>query len=621
VFESDRARVPTDMNTSELKYVTFGGTKYTVPWNYRVASLPRSTRFTGIARAFNGTSAPTTGIKELASFNVSGRVADALRDSFFLPDVPVSMSFQLIAKDDNNNKETPFDELKQTTRRLQGYMVDFATTEQIHKDMRKQLEKDLAKLHASVHHASDEEDYTSGYSRKRRKTVQAQKIDLRLIQPVPPRNYKMPPLPKEHEDIVMIDLLVTILNNVDTTNYFPAPKTPVYTDRLNNDAAETEIINGKATFVKKEDLDPTTVMSAKMMANPTLAEEYLDMKERAHTFANNKVVFSRIIRQMFDLGITFAFHSESAKTDFCFRHFDMTAAMKGALGFWYSESITSAPEEAPEPMEDDDVAGEQPHRPQMSDYQSDGPFFNWKVRRFLEDQSEGVYLVGTVVGYLPANAEDPAQWRVILDVPGEEPDEEDLYEDELLIAAYAEFDDLSEEPSIADARQWYEQQLKEEASASAESYGDEQQTHVPQYVPPTDGHSTANRDAACQWFKKAKEAPNEEDAIRFCRRSLDLCETEEARTLWTYLETYGPGSENYANAQRVLDITVTGDMSRERAGEILALQSHQIGNKAAIKKAYKTLLLQLHPDKNLASNAEEAFKRMQSAFEVLRFWM
>lgn len=614
------ASVPADMSTSDsaqddVKYVTFGGTKYAVPCTYRVTSLPRSTRFTGIAKAFNGTSAPTTGIKELASFNVSGRVADALRDTFFLPGVPVSMSFQLMAKGDD--KKTPFVELKKITRRLQAYMVDFATTEQIHEDMRKQLEKDLAKLHASVHHASDEEDYTSGYSRKRRKTVQAQKIDLRLIQPVPPRNYKMPPLPKEHEDIVMIDLLVTILSNVDTTNYFPAPKTPVYTDRLNNDAAETEIINGKATFVKKEDLDPTTVMSAKMMANPTLAEEYLDMKERAHTFANNKVVFSRIIRQMFDLGITFAFHSESAQTDFCFRHSDMTADMKGALGFWYSESITSVPE-APEPKEEE-VAGEQPYRPQMSDYQSDGPFFQWKVRRFLEDQSEGVYLVGTVVGYLPANAEDPAQWRVILDVPGEEPDEEDLYEDELLIAAYAECDDLSEEPSIADARQWYEQRLKEEASASAESFGDEQQTHVPQYVPPTDGHSTANRDAAWQWFEKAKEAPNEEDAIRFCRRSLDLCETEEARTLWTHLETYGPRSQNYANAKRVLDIT--GHLSRERAGEILGLQSHQLANKAAIKKAYFTLSFQLHPDKNKASNAEEAFKRMQSAFEVLRFWM
>jgi hypothetical protein len=612
---------PTDMSAQEVvadvKYVTFGGTKYAVPWNYRVTSLPRSTRFTGIAKAFNGTSAPTTGIKELASFNVSGFLADALRDRFCLPGVPVSMSFQLMAKGDD--KKTPFIELKKITRRLHAYMVDFVATEQIHDDMRKQLENDIAKLHVSVHHASDEEDYASGYSRKKhRKTVQAQKIDLRLIQPIPPRNYKMPPLPKGHEDIVMIDLLVTILSNVDTNNYFPAPKTPVYIDRMNNDAAETEIIDGKATFVKKEDLDPTTVMSAKMMANPTLAEEYLDMKERANTFANNKVIFSRIIRQMFDLGITFAFHSESAQTDFCFRHSDMTAVMKGALGLWYSESITSVPE-APEPKEED-VAGEQPYRQQMSDYQSDGPFFEWKVRRFLEDQSEGVYLVGTVVGYLPASAEDPAQWRVILDVPGEEPDEEDLYEDELLIAAYAEYDDLSEEPSIADARQWYEQRLKEEASA--ESFGDEQQTHVPQYVPPTDGHSTANRDAACQWFEKAKQA-NEEDAIRFCRRSLDLCETDEARTLWTHLETYGPRSEHYANAKRVLDIT--GHLSHARAGEILGLQSHQTAplqsNKAAIKKAYIALSLQLHPDKNKASNAEEAFKRMQSAFGVLRFWM
>lgn len=599
----------------DVKYVTFGGTKYPVPWNYRVASLPRNTRFAGIANAFNGASTPTTGIKELATFSVSGRVADALRVEFGLTGVPESISFQLMVKGDD--KKTPLVELKKITRRLQAYMVNFAaTTEQIHEDMRKQLEEDLAKLNASVHHASDEEDYTSGYSRKRRKTVQSQKIDLRLIQPNPPRNYKMPPLPKEHEEIVMIDLLVTIINNVDTDNYFPAPKTPVYTDRLNNDAAETEIIDGKAKFVKKDDLDPTVVMSAKMIANPALAKEYLEMQERAHTFAKNKALFVRIIRQMFELGITFAFHSESPQT---IRHSDMTAAMKRALGFWYSESISSVPE-APEPQEED-ATDEKPYIPQMSDYQSGGPFFEWKVRRFLEDRSEGVYLIGTVVGYLPATAEDPAQWRVILNVPGEEPDEEDLYEHELLVAVYAEYNDLSEEPSLADARWWYEQRLKEEAVA--ESFGDEQQTHVPQYVPPTDSYSSANRDAACQWFEKAKKASNEEDAIRFCRRSLDLCETDEARTLWTHLETYGPGSENYANAKRVLDIT--GHLSKARAGQILQLQPHQTApiqaNKAAIKKAYFALSLRLHPDKNKASNAEEAFKRMQSAFEVVRFWM
>ena len=602
------------------KYVTFGGTGYPVPKSYRVPSYPRSTRFTGIAKAFEGTSAPTSGIKELATFNVSARVAHALRNDFCLTGVPVSISFQLTVKGDD--KKTPFVELKKIIRRLQTYMVTFAAiTEQIHEDMRKQLEKDLAKLNTSVHYDSDEGDYASGYSTKRRKTVQSQTIDLWLIQAVPPCDYNMPPLPKEHEKLLMIDLLVTILSNFDTNKHFPAPKTPVYTDRLNNDAAETEIINGKATFVKKEDLDPSTVMSAKMMANPALAEEYLEMKERAHTFANNKDVFVRIIRQMFELGITFAFHSESTQT---IRHSDMTADMKRALGFWYSESITSVPE-APEPQEED-AAGEEPYIyiPQMSDYQSDGPFFEWKVRRFLEDPSEGDYLIGTVVGYLPANAEDPAQWKVILDVPGQQPDQEDLYEDELLIAAYAEYDDLSEEPSLADARRWYEQQLKEEAVA--ESVGDEQQTHVPQYVPPTDDHSSANRDAAGQWFEKAKEAKeasNEEDAIRFCRKSLDLCETDEARTLSTYLETYGPRSQNYANAKRVLDIT--GHMSLVRAGQIFGLLPHQTApiqeNKIAIKKAYFALSLQLHPDKNKASNAEEAFKRMYDAFQVLRFWM
>ena len=238
-------------------------------------SLPRTCLFNGLANSFRGVSAPTTGIRELGVFSIPERATDLLRDKFGLSDSPVSLSFQLMSKGDD--LKTPFVELKKLCRRLKDYMIDFIGTEEIYKDMIEHLEKDVAKLTASVKYASDEEDYASGYNhkkqRKKRKTVQSQKIDLRLIQVIPPRNYKMPPLSKEHEDIMMIDLLVTILSNTDMNNYLPAPKTPVYQDRLNNNAAEIEIIDGKATFVKKEHLDPSTVMSAKMMANRKLAKK------------------------------------------------------------------------------------------------------------------------------------------------------------------------------------------------------------------------------------------------------------------------------------------------------------------------------------------------------------
>ena len=149
-----------------------------------------------------------------------------------------------------------------------------------------------------------------------------------------------------------------------------------------------------------------------------------------------------------------------------------------------------------------------------------------------------------------------------------------------------------------------------DTTASSEEQGDQQQPHVPQCVSPDDGHSTGNRDvanreAAGQWFQKAKDASDEKEAVRCCQRSLALCATDEAKTLLTH----------YNNTKRVLDLT--GDLSRERAGQILQLQPHLAADPSAIRKAYYRVSMQLHPDRNQASNAKEAFQRVILAFEKL----
>lgn len=56
-------------------------------------------------------------------------------------------------------------------------------------------------------------------------------------------------------------------------------------------------------------------------------------------------------------------------------------------------------------------------------------------------------------------------------------------------------------------------------------------------------------------------------------------------------------------------------LSKESHYKVLAIEKE--ADEAAIKKAYRRLALQLHPDRNAAKGADEAFKRVSAAFVVL----
>lgn len=136
---------------------------------------------------------------------------------------------------------------------------------------------------------------------------------------------------------------------------------------------------------------------------------------------------------------------------------------------------------------------------------------------------------------------------------------------------------------------------------------DQQRPHGPHHS--TANQNVANRDAAYQWLQKANDASDSASAVRYCQKSLALCETKEARTLLTH----------YNDAERVLGMT--GILNRELTGRILQLQPDQTspfdGNQSVIKGAWKRLALQLHPDRNRALNARAAMMRLTAAYQAL----
>lgn len=549
--QTQKAWAPS-MSTSYTKFVNFGGEKYPIPWNAKLTPLPRNSRFDGLAKSFSRKPLPTTSNKDLCVLGVPERVAMEVREVFGLSIPPLSISFQLLTKAEDIpvGSANPFAELRQSIQSVDAYMGDFYSTNAIHEQMSEQLKEDLEKLTAEVNFESDEDDSSTrkrkskssgkSGSKRRRKSVQPQCIDLRLIQAIGPRDYKSPPISNEKMNIIMIDVIVTILNgNImhRSNRYLPSPKTPIYVDQFGNDAATTEIIDGKAIFVEKEELDPTTVLSAKMMENEELMLAYLNMKTKQHRFQGNKSKLVMIISNMFDLGVRFNFQSGESGS---FNYSNMTPEMKASLGSWYAASVSTLQENEPDDEEESD---EEESDEEENDEQEDKP-------KEEEEQEE------------------------------EEKEEE-------------------------------EDKPKEEEENEP---NDEQEDKPNDDVPPADV-SAANRDAAILWYNKAKESDDDLIMEACLKRSLALCATEEARSLMTYLETYGVNSANYANAKRIIDLSHRAMNETARAMEILNLQ-HGASNQE-IKGAWRNLAMQIHPDKNKARNATEAFKIMTQAYHYL----
>jgi curved DNA-binding protein CbpA len=108
----------------------------------------------------------------------------------------------------------------------------------------------------------------------------------------------------------------------------------------------------------------------------------------------------------------------------------------------------------------------------------------------------------------------------------------------------------------------------------------------------------------------AHDSGDDERALKLVLKSLRLCETERSRSFKDHLEKFGDGTVAAKAVKRVIDLPANCSLYN-------VLNVRPSASQADIKRAYKTLSLELHPDRNRARNAEEAFKRVNGAFKIL----
>ena len=136
--------------------------------------------------------------------------------------------------------------------------------------------------------------------------------------------------------------------------------------------------------------------------------------------------------------------------------------------------------------------------------------------------------------------------------------------------------------------------------------------HSPSPSPTTT--STANRDSAEELAQRAQgrfDAADDAAALRLLQKALRLCEgLESAKRLQAHIAKWGAGSTSAKAVDRV-------NAPALKDAHYAVMQLSPRATAAEVKKAYKQLSLELHPDRNHARGAEDAFKRLSEAFNVL----
>ena len=131
---------------------------------------------------------------------------------------------------------------------------------------------------------------------------------------------------------------------------------------------------------------------------------------------------------------------------------------------------------------------------------------------------------------------------------------------------------------------------------------------------PSGSSMEANRVSAEELIARARVAlakgtPDSDDhAKRILQKAQRLFETAEAKALLEHLEKYGTGSAAAQAVSRVL---------KAAGNHYAVLKLLPNATAAMVKKAYKTLSLEIHPDRNHARGAEEAFKLLNDSFGAL----
>ena len=111
-------------------------------------------------------------------------------------------------------------------------------------------------------------------------------------------------------------------------------------------------------------------------------------------------------------------------------------------------------------------------------------------------------------------------------------------------------------------------------------------------------------------MERARCSESDAEAWRYLEKALRLCaDLDSARALISELEEFGEGSAAWMAASRVLGLPEGAHHA------VLMVGLH--ATEEQLRKAYRGLSRELHPDRNRSSGAEEAFKRLSHSYSVL----